>query len=650
MSMLLEVYTFGLIFSLASILLVGFAWSCILRRYNFLDIDNAASGALTAFALGFCWHAFVFAAFYFLRIPIDGAWKVKRCFDVAILVWATSVGRDEARHIYSMTFKSYHAGFLIVGAMLGTWAFFVFPNALDSGQVKAVQTLLLRGTSQGVSTIGYSGLALFATQFVGDFPVVTVAGTFKPLLSMIVASTAYYAIVTLDLPHRNLNATILLALIVLSTFGTYGIVERGKDSIFGVIFSFAFVLTMCRLDASRRGAEMAIYFAAAAATGIISVPFMIIAYGLWLLSAQNHTNALATLKYLYLANIPILPFVVAGFLDVNPLLLLGGFLALGTMGFVGNYLIHRYGVVFRQTNFRFQETYILILLGLIFACIVLMPVQLDLGMIQNPDGTLRVLVRQPLDGKTTFVEYLLNLKIQLVTVAVGIVASILLMVNKFGKDRPGLFVLASMLFAMLAGVLACIHLKITFLPNFHIWDLAKDTQMWYGGLVFSVLALTGINWLVWALVPRRAQVITILAAAALMVVWPIKQLQFNRYMTFATETSIGGFQEQANAVILEILWRKFKDIPVYLTLAGRGSGRRDFGDLCMFGPSDVRWYTASVAKQFDICCQKIGLIVGQHEVQGIENLATAKGATVTHVATVDNGATEILLIAMKTAP
>jgi hypothetical protein len=647
--MLIWTFVGSLTNSAFSLIVVGFCLLSLMARFGLIRTDDAAGSLLNAIALGFCWHAIIFAIYYFLKLPFAHAGLVKFGWDVAIILIAALMARSVVKELGVLIIRSRAFSLLALGMMIGTLAFFAFPHSLDSGQLMEVQSLLLDGGMNGISMFGYAGLAAFSGQIFSSIPVVVVAAAFKPILVGVLACTADYATSSFDMRYKFISGIALLGLILGSHFGGYGVLELGKDSIFGVLFSLAFLITLCRADAVERGSELGLYFAAAAATGIIAVPFMLVAYVLWLLPTRHNVGALKTLRPLYLFNFPILPLAITGFLSLNVVFAVGIYLLVGIFGYVFESLRAKSKVRLQLEHIRLERFYSVGLLGLVAMCVLLMPVEMEVSVWRQADGGHSPEVHAPLDGRTGFWSYLFVYKSQVPTILFGLSAGVALLISGEGVKRPGLFALVSMPFAALACLLIRIHLKIPLLSGFHVLDLVKDIPQWYAGPVFGVLSVLGANRLSERLTFQQARMTAVIALAIitsfvpLVLFVPRLRTSFDRYTQAATFTGVGGFKNPDMALLTQALWLNFAGTAFYVDRKSE-VGTRHFYDLQMFGPRELWWYDPSLQREWTNGHRPFGVLISKDKIPEFEREAAVRGRTIKSLGDIEGGSVRILAV------
>jgi hypothetical protein len=117
---------------------------------------------------------------------------------------------------------------------------------------------------------GFSALIYFPGFSPWDIPLVTLAGGFKLTLLLLTGLLACHVVDRLLLRPAALCRLFFFFMIIGGIYGLYGLIELGKDSAWAVLFSL-----MGMVAGWRRGRLLtqAVFFAAAAAMGMIAIPF-----------------------------------------------------------------------------------------------------------------------------------------------------------------------------------------------------------------------------------------------------------------------------------------------------------------------------------------------------------------------------------------
>lgn len=411
----------GVCFSMVQVLGVGLALQALLTRCGVGRPPGSTWALLQALALGFYLQAICAIAWqlsglsYSLTIAL-----LSVALGLGVIVATLIYAREQLRELITEIVADGTLMWLsLAGFVVGTLALFQFPHVLDSGQIIWTQTVLSSGFAPfNSSMLGYSGLVLPLGRIFDQVPVVTLAAAYKPLLVMIAGATTCHAVTCLALRWRTLTCIFLSALTLFSWFGLNGLIHLGKDSIYGILFSMAFMTSLCAPPERRNNLAPALFFAVAGTLGVIAVPYMLTAYALWLFLAPKEDQAWETLPAIYAVGLPITPTVIAGFLQLSPLLVFAGYIAAGVVGYL----------LYRNADFSKLRAAIgrvaspigpFLPIGFMIACYFMLPFELAFPVWENADGSLVTEVRPPLDGKTSFFALLLDKSLQTYTVLPG---------------------------------------------------------------------------------------------------------------------------------------------------------------------------------------------------------------------------------------
>ncbi len=565
--MLADYYLVGLAYTAISIMGVGLAITTWLRRAGLVRSDSASSLLLTIAAAGIYWNTIVFLLFFAAHARISGSIVIIKCaVEAAGLVVTALITREQIHSVIkSISRDGFTLLLTVASVLLGTWAMLQFPHVLDSSQLAWTQQVLDGDSGPPVSAMmGYSGLIVFLGALFSDSPLVTTAAALKPLLLGIHGCLSVYVGECIDARHRRFYVLSFFALSLLSFFGSYGLVQLGKDSVWGIIFAVAFMATLCGQQGATRAVEAALYFAVAATTGVIAVPYMVMFYALWLVLACPPESVGRNLTAMAAVNLPIFPTVLAGFLNAGLLPFYAIYVAAAFLILAAQRLIwSRVAHMISHRSFRLIPP----VLPLLFLapCLALLPVALRFPVWINPDGSPIIEVRPPLDGHTNFIEYFLSPSFQKPTVALGLAAALLIGFTPLAKRQPGLIALAAAPFAVLLLALLRAHSTIHVISDFNVWDMVRDIPLWLGGTVFVLLLLAGCAVLTELLpLPVRARPIVpvLIVIACLFADQPAVIVS-----TFASPvyySRYAGFSERDMAAVSSLIWQKFRGYTLWL--------------------------------------------------------------------------------------
>lgn len=621
---IIGLFIVGVCFSMVQVLGVGLALQALLMRQGIGRPPGSTWAMLQALALGFYLQAICAIAWQLSGLSYSMAIAlltvaIGLCVIAAALVYA----RQELRELIAeITLDRTLMWLSLAGFLVGTAALIQFPHVFDSGQNIWTQTVLSSGVATSSSAmLGYSGLVLPLGRFFEQIPLVTVAATYKPLLVMIAGVTACHAVTCLGLRWRTLSSILLLALMLYSQFGIQGLISLGKDSIYGILFSMAFMASLCAPPERRNHLAPALFFVVAGTLGVIAVPYMLMAYALWLSLAPKEERAWETLPAMYAVGLPITPTVIAGFLQLSPPLVFIGYVAAGAVGYL----------LYQNADFSKLRAMIgtaapsigpWLPVGFMVACYFMLPFELAFPVWQNADGSLVTEVRPPLDGKTSFFTLLTEERTQTYTVLGGWIAAAVIGFTPAGRRSAGLLAMAAMPFAILCAALIRLHLKLPLVSDFNVWDLMKDVPLWYGGPLFGLLAIVGAQQIIpqgRALLPTTANVV--LAAAVIAVAGCLTAgfLLFNlvkdprirlRWVTF---TSIGGSQDRDMASLSEAMWHNLRGTTVFVDMR-LYTGRKYFYSFSMYEVAPLAFDPSSLPEVLSDPTRRVAFVIGTDAV------------------------------------
>jgi hypothetical protein len=562
---LATLYAAGVIYATYSVLGVGFALLLLVQKYRVLDPPDAVSRALTAVALGLCYNAIIFlVTFQMSRLGLLLAaaqvWWAKLACDSLVFCLIAWTLRDRAQLLASVgaIFTPSVLSFAVLGFVVGTWAFLRFPYVLDCPQLPPTQDLLWGLTPSNMGPgFGFSGLIYYLGAAFVDIPLVTVAAAFKPLLGVLLGIVALHATRALRLPCPPGSALLYFVLLLLSNFGLNGVIGWGKDSIYGVLFSIAFLVTLCREVYPARPFELSLYFAMASVLGVISVPYMLTAYGLWLLLADSDEGAWRTVAPMWFVNAVPFPIVLAEMSSISLKTAIGLYATLGIVLLSCAMAARsRIGLALTDHLRRLRESLgtalrslPIILMAIAF---VMLPVTLELVAWTNVDGSLRTGIFFPLDGKTGFVAYFLGYPFQKLTMTVGVLAAALL---PWLRRNRGLLALTSMPLLVLVLALFRIKLKLEILKDSNIWDLIKDIPNWYGGALYTLFVVAALALCLQRVRIPALRIAFAIGASALLSFWPVFRYDLKGFAGPVQYTSTGGFSDSDMARVTEVIWK-----------------------------------------------------------------------------------------------
>lgn len=531
-----------------------------------IAIGDGGPGLLVAgAAAGTVCNSLIFVALALARADFTAPSTFALVLAAQITLAAVALWRPGARRRFMASLPEACGGPVAIlaapAAAIGVWAFFRYPHVWDSGQLLLTQMLLTGSPGPGPipPMAGYSALIALPAALTPALPLVTSAAGFKPPLMLLALAVASMAATAFDLKGRTLAAAAYLALMLMSVFGVYGLATTGKDSIFGILFCVAFLITLSRADAAERGWDLAVMFAAASLMGIIAVPYAALAYALWLIFAGP--RAFRTLLPMVLVNAPTLPLIVAGFAHKPVFAVYAASLLAGLLGAGIILLVRRsWPALDWSVPVPARAAVPAIFLGL---TALLLPAAVEVPVWTHLDGTVDTMAMFPTDGKTNIVQLILAYDYQALTVGIGTCVALIIGFLPLGRDRPGLVAAAAMPFAALFVTLLHHRLGLTVLSPFNIWDLTKDVPLWLGGALFSLFAVLGVSLLAsGSSAPMRslAPVALVLGVAA----FAYPRMDTSDLMRAAAYTDVGGSANPAMSIVSTHTWRRLRGQTIYV--------------------------------------------------------------------------------------
>lgn len=609
--------------SIFQVLGTGLALLAILKRLQVRGLDKPDSYMALSAALGVCW-----AALFLTGLVLIGARfghkapHVKLVLDALIIAVGLISSFEQVRQIARAIAEN--AGLVtlgIFGALVGTWAFLLYPHVFDSGQLIWTQQLLDGRIVPPSAMMGYSGLVAPSGRAFSELPVITVAAAFKPFLGLLAACVAYHAVSATGLTNRFLNAALLLVIMLTSEFGLSGLIELGKDSIFGMIFALAFFAALARPDDERSGVELAIYFAAATSTGIISVPYMTAAYVIWLAVSDDPKRLSSTLPPLLIVNLLIVPPALIGFFDSHSVSLV-----------FAAYFVVAAAVIAALRAFPTTPSLAVLSrwrawfpLSLAAACVALMPVALEMIPWIQPDGTPVVELRPPLDGKTGFFAYMLGNSWNQLPIVLGSLAAFAIGFSRYGRARPAVVAIGAMPFAVIVALLSRVHLRVPLLSGFNVWDLAHDIPQWLAGTLFALMLVVGLNALLMRFSSRRVTALAVSAVAVACATRAFPSLPLDRFHLPLYLNDVGATHDKDLSAVGQIVWKELRGRPILMD-DSLSLTANYFYRISMYDARPVHLNLADLDRFAET--EAIGVAVANRDVNRIVQWAAAHKASV----------------------
>jgi hypothetical protein len=632
-----------IIYSAFSIIAVGLSAAVLMSRLAGARFAVGGAFVLTVCAIGIYWNAVVFIGLFLIGKKVT--WYVllaKLTLEAILMVLAILLTRREIPEVVRRSFEDpVVLAFFAIGSLGGCWAMLQFPHVLDSSQIQWTQLALSQTMSLSLpAMLGYSGLVPYPAVLFPDAPVVTTAAAFKPLLVALFACLALMLADVLAPRHRVFYALGFALLSIVTTFGLYGLLNLGKDSIWGLIFGMAFLATLCRERPSEHSVEMGIYFAVATTTGIIALPYMLTAYLLWLCFSAPEDKAADTIPMMLLINAPVFPPALAGFLKGGLVSCFIGYAA-ASLVIIG---LMRIGSV-RQVAatvvapLRLIRAWLPMLL--LVPCWALFPVALHFPVWFNADGSVVKETRHPLDGVTTFFGYLSSNPLQDRTFWLGLAGAAVVGFTRFGRERAGLSALAAMPLAVLLLALVRAHSGIPIVSDFNVWDLVKDIPQWLGGTLYVFLLFAALRSVFEGLRPVAFLAPVIATSTCFAWAWP--KVPGGMFTARVTYNTYSGSVNASMAVAASLVWEHLRWKIIYMD-PELDISRRYFYSFQMYGGRPSRFELEKLATQIVSGGGVNGFIVKNGDIAVLEKAAIDRGGQMTHLASLDDGKASLVKV------
>lgn len=576
---------------LAAVILPGLAATARIQSLRPQFANDPPSSLLASAAIGLVLNALIFLIGYRLRIDFTrpASFALIQAIHIGItgMCLASADARAGLKKLLSgLTSDKIFIPMLAASFALGCFALVRFPHSFDSGQLAWTQIVLTGAHSDPwpVPMFGYSALIALPAAWTADLPLVTSAAGYKPFLFTLAMLVAWQATYALDLRPRAVAAAVYVIAMICSTFGSYGLFATGKDSIFGILFMVAMLLSFSREDAETRGLEIGLFLAAASVMGIIAVPYALVAYGLWFLFASP--RPWPTLVPVLAINAPVLPAIIAAFARAPAPLIYAAYLV-GALGCILALSLLRRFTAARQ--FKQPEIGILVVTWLaVVVGYFLMPIRVPVIVAMNLNGTPEIRSMAPTDGATTFFGMFASYPAQAVSTALGILAILVLGFTRFGRSRPGLVAAGATVFVSLALVLSHHKIGLAFLSPFNVWDLTKDVPMWLGGSLVTLFSVT-----LAATVGRRlfrnagsAALLVALGAAIIVHAYPLVNVPHYLRAPFYAKYAASDFQPMAIAA--SEVWSGLRGKKLFVYQGSSMAVDDYFFSLQMYGARPVK--------------------------------------------------------------
>jgi hypothetical protein len=375
-----------------------------------------------------------------------------------------------------------------------------YPHVLDSSQLAWTKNLLILESSASViptanntGALGYSALiAPIAVLFPG-IPLATLASGFKPFLGLLLALAAILVVDGASFKRPAVYKTAYFSLIMLSFFGLYGVLELGKDSSFGVVLSLIYIASLQESQTDRYSlVDKGIFLSVAVSCGMITIPYLLVITLLYILFKVSD---FPIFKFIYI----VLAFALVPLTAACSSMMHIGWapisVSLGAICATAFVLRKRELriALFESGPWRYLPA--AAFLALLALCYVMMPAKADIVAWINLDGSPLVVSRPPLDGETSFTQFLFSFdrhlpKYLVIGAMIGMLATLL---PRKRARSSCIKALSLFPFIVIASVLVFARMEHSPFSGFNLWDMIRDIPLWYGGIVFGLFCLLLID-------------------------------------------------------------------------------------------------------------------------------------------------------------
>ncbi len=464
------------------------------------------------------------------------------------------------------------AGLALLCGLFSTRA---FPHVADCLQLHWTENLVAGNPAGGNSgALGFSAWILFPGLVRADLPLVS-SGAAARLPLFLLAFVAAHALVVAAKARRVAFGTGLLILTVLAShFGRIGLVEFGKDSLFGLVFAMAYVSALPRGRPGEGRRERGLFFAASVLLGVITFPFLALLSALDLASRLPEGGVRSEFRSLALFAVPAaLPAIAV--MSRSPLALIAATLAVA--------VLLAFALPERPARIAWAGSGALIgllpasfFVALAVAGALLMPIRLL--MTTRFDSAHRAVLEAwaPLDGRTSFASYLLTSGgLRFLPVAVVAILGVLAYLLRRPERRDPSFTAL----ALAPLVLSLLGLSLALLPirpirPFHVWDLVKDVPLWLMGPFWGLFAVLAVDDACGRLLGRLSDRVLALALGVAVFLGVVAK-RHTLPTTFrpAVLTAAAGHQDGDVAALWQEVWDRRADTRSILAERGSLGGR-----------------------------------------------------------------------------
>ncbi|HQR47627.1 MAG TPA: hypothetical protein PK598_16640, partial [Thermoanaerobaculia bacterium] len=436
------------------------------------------------------------------------------------------------------------------------------PYVADCNQLRWAEGVLAGVPAAGDSgAAGFSPWILFPGLLTPGLPLFSSgAGARLPLF--LLAAVAAHALVRAAGVRRTAFGTgLLLVLLLGGFFGRVGLFEYGKDSLFGLVFAIAYAAALPRGRPAEGRRDRALFFGAAVLLGVITLPFLAVLTALDLATRLTAGGLRGEGRALALVAVPATLPALLAMSRVSP----GGLLL-----FVAGAAALLLALPERPVPIRIpgsggpaRHLPLLLLAALAAAGVLLMPVRLEVPWNLDAAGLPILEARFPLNGRISFLRYLLagSGPRHVPAAAAGLIGVLLYLLRPRERRLPCLAALAlAPLVVSLAGIVLA-RLPAPPLSPFHVWDLVKDVPQWLLGPFWGLFAVLAVDDLSERLFRGRAAdgLLAVALSAAVLGAVAVKRRTIAGTLRPAVLTPATGHQDADVAALLQDLWSLRRD-------------------------------------------------------------------------------------------
>ena len=502
MTILVPIFLTSFAYYSVSVLAVGYMlYLAISRKWDSGPYGRSVSFVMAqSVAIGVLYNFYQFLVVLALSQHIVLGRHIVACakfgMDASVIGIFSMVARKRVTESFRLIMKaSQPVDWAIMGAgvLLGAFAMFKFPVVRDCTQfLDTVE--FWQGNADpiihGTGAYGFSALVYFNSLLAGDAAIANSASGLKPFLGFLFALATLAVVEGVRFETNPTGNKILLFLILATSFVFYvGVIQYGKASIFAVVLSVLFIAAILNEECLDYPITASLCMAASAVLGAIAIPFLFLITVMIVVAAMDLARTYRFVKSLIIVAGPPLCVAVSTKMHVSSLLIAALFAAIYVLNFLGSGRASR--ILRLPIGTRYLPLALCILMMLLGH--MLMPLKLPVVYGSSLGAPPLVSFHSPVDGKTTFIEYLLTFSDSTLAVVSSLIGVILVLTMARFEHRRGLRVCALFPFVGTVTVLILGHSGQKVLSNADLWNLIKDIPNWYGGFITGLFALISVN-------------------------------------------------------------------------------------------------------------------------------------------------------------